>query len=175
MGQINFQANINCVGYSNIRGTNRTLYVNPFNVYESISLNTVHIPFRLSVTAQTLTLSLGLYSLSLGTLSLANSASATIRFTGAGNIQYVPITAISATQNITPGTWYWGFVVNSSGSSQFTIQGGASIAPGNAFPGGFTGGRYTVSTLGLPASIPITDFDVTGIDAHYVIPIIISA
>ena len=159
----------------------------PFNINDSISLKTVNLIWRGSNTntlnAQSARLSMGLYSLTGSTLSLANSLELTninIAAGGGGNsVQTaISISTASATQNITPGTWWWGIIMGSTTSNglrSFSLLGGFTAGPGNSFPGSFIGGAQTVSTSVLPASVATSDLDVTGLDAMFVPMIILSS
>ena len=77
--------------------------------------------------------------------------------------------ATSASQNITPGGWYFAKVVssatNNAGAANFALYGNSSINPANAIPGGFLMGRMTKSTGAMPAAIATSDLDITGSDA----------
>lgn len=117
------------------------------------------------------TFSIGLYSLNGSTLSLANSASGTRTQNSFG---YFTITATSATQNITPGTWWFGFLLSTTGSSGNSIYGQTGLPVGNAFPGGFMGGRMTESTGALPTAYSTSNLDTTGADSNQVPMIILS-
>jgi len=75
----------------------------------------------------------------------------------------------SATQNISPGAWYFGLNFFTGGiatdHSSISFFGNSSINPPNAIPGGFLMGRMTASTNAMPASIATSDLDITGSDA----------
>lgn len=165
--------------------SNNTLSVHAVNIPLSLSFNTPVVLFRaqtlvstdFTATAQVY---LGLYSLNGSTLSLANSASASSTYSSNGG-QFTSWMSLntSATQNITPGTWYFGIVGSISGSGGggigFPLWGNSSINPGNAIPGGFLMGRMTASTTAMPASIATSDLDITGSDAIKQLYIIITA
>lgn len=149
-----------------------TLSFVPLNIRDSVSLNTVNMWISFSSAAQTHTFNIGLYSLTGSTLSIANSISGTI---SASNNQrrYISFTATSATQNITPGTWWFGLLIRTSGNANISLDAANIINAQNAFPGAFTGGRMSVSTNAIPASIATSDLDITGSDATALRPIII--
>lgn len=153
-----------------------------------MSLHAVNIPLSLSfgkvaifvshtgTAGRTVSLNFGLYSLNGGSLSLANMASTTTGWTN-NQTEVVWISMnTSATQNISPGAWYFGFVPDSSqGNPNIPFLGNSSINPINAIPGGFLMGRLTASTAALPASIATSDLDITGNDATRQPYIIITA
>ena len=156
------------------RVSNGTLSFFAFNVFDSISLNTVNIAFSMSNAVNTQSVSLGLYSMNGSTLSLANSLSNT-RTAGAGSSVYLGFTNPSSAQNITPGTWYWGILISTAGNSALDLIGQSVINALNGFPGAFVGGRMTDSTAALPASYATASLDITGNDATMVPYLIISA
>jgi hypothetical protein len=114
---------------------------------------------------RTITFHMGLYSLNAGTLSLANSASGLYQQSGAVNNTSWVSMATSATQNITPGSWYIGFnVAGSSNNSAISLLMNTSINPGNAEPF-FIQGRVTASTNAMPTNVATSVLDITGGDA----------
>ena len=143
-----------------------TLFVRPMTLFDSLSWRTINLALEWDLGAGTVTLSMsiGLYSLTGSTLSLANSISGT---TSRSNdaIGYFSMNATSATQNITPGNWWLG-MLGSYGASSISMY-GQSRNPGNAFPGAFINGRMTASTNALPGSIATSDLDITGSDAMH--------
>lgn len=157
-------------GAANLAYSNGTLSIHAVNIPLSISYNNVVV--LLSQNSGSFTLQHGLYSLNASTLSLANSASRAITVTA--GLSWVSM-ATSATQNISPGAWYFGFNILSGGSSSISFFGNSSIAPGNAVPGGFLRGRVTGSTNAMPASIATSVLDITGADAMRQAFIIITA
>ena len=173
MGQVLFQSNIPSLSNNLNAIIDGSLSFFPLNIYDSISLKTVNIAINAGGTTKTVSFYLGLYSLSISTLSLANSLSAT--YTQAGADRFISLTDTSANQNITPGTWFWGILVNFSSSSNVSLYGGLSDSPGNAFPGGFIGGSMTESTAALPASYATSNLGVTGKAALFNPLIIISS
>lgn len=177
MPQLNFAMNSFVLPPHRISAmsTNAVVSFFAFNIYDSISINTVNIPVQNSaVQNNTLSISLGLYSISGSTLSLANSGSVSQNWALAVARQYVSFTNTSATQNITPGTWYFGLLASQSSNGAFIMHAN-TINPGNAFVGIFVGGVMTASTSALPATVATSDLDVTGNDAMLVPSIIISA
>jgi hypothetical protein len=87
-----------------------------------------------------------------------------------GQQQYwISFTNTSATQNITPGTWYFGIVLSfnpsSTGFDTHLLRGHRGFSAENAFPGSFIWGRMTATTGALPSSYATSDLDTTGMDA----------
>ena len=152
--------------------SNATLSVHAVNIPLSLSFNIPSIfVFAKQNNATTGTrsqsVSFGLYSLNVSTLSLANSASGSYTLTQSFGMTSWISMATSATQNITPGTWYFALNFNSSGvglDSNRVYQ-NSSINPANAKLGGFLLGRMTASTGAMPASIATSALDTTGSDA----------
>ena len=172
MAQLNFHVNFaGMMTNQSWEASNGTLSFVPFTPSDSISIGTLN--FYVSRSSGSKTLSIGLYSLTGSSLSLANSWSL-----NTSNTQgpYVSLTATSAGQNITPGNWWLGILYSSgTDQSRFAFYGQSTINPGNAFPGGFIGGRMTASTAALPASIATSDLDITGSDAMMIHIIILTA
>ena len=171
MPQLNFFQNINSPNFDIFTSVNHgSLSFFGFNLGDSISFNTLNLPVNINndgVNTASSTYRIGLYSLNGSTLSLANSISGSSTFTDINNpvALYISMTATSATQNITPGTWYFGILVSTGGHSDGYIFGHDLINPGNAFPAGFIAGRMTASTTAMPGSIATSDLDITGSDA----------
>lgn len=181
MPQIPFAQNCKLVP-ANVRVISaNTIYFVPFNIEDSISFNTLNVLLSVGGTnsQQSITFNFGLYSLTGSTLSITNSISVTDSvgsFLNQNPEKYLSFTATSATQNITPGTWYFGIRLSTSGgTSRISLYGGVINNPGNVFQGSFIGGRMTVSSSVLPASVATSDLDVTGLDAMFVPYILISA
>ena len=149
------------LGAANIAYSNATLSIHAVNIPLSISFNNI-IALLSESNAGSATLHFGLYSLNGSTLSLANSASAAITMTNALSWRSF---ATSATQNISPGAWYFALNIISGGASSLSFYANSSIAPGNAIPGGFLMGRMTATTTAMPASIATSNLDITGSDA----------
>ena len=150
-----------------------TLLFAPFNLYESISLKTLNIAISADGTAKTMTFKLGLYSLTNSSLSILNSFSGS--YTNSNQLRYLSFTDVSATSNLTPGTWFWGMLVSFSSTSNVSYHGGFTVNPANAFAGNFIGGRMTASTSELPSTYNTSDLDTTGSDGLFVPVIILSA
>ena len=96
---------------------NGTLFLNNVFFPGSISLNSLAFLLNAATagggaTSASYTMSLGLYSKSGATLSLANSASTS----NTGNAEHlIWVTAsLSATQDITPGNWYYAYIFSAS-------------------------------------------------------------
>jgi len=146
-----------------------TLSIHAINIPLSVSFNNVVAFMSFSSAALSNwsgSVQFGLYSLNGSTLSLANSAGIQL------NITSTPISWISmvtsATQNISPGGWYFGFNIFTNGVLPHTSAsffGNTSINPGNINPGFFRG-RLTASTNAMPASIATSNMDITGADAN---------
>ena len=174
MGQLSYAYNFGYEAPDFMGISNGSLSFFPFNCYESISLLSVNLAFTAINSAQTRTVSLGLYSLNGSSLSIANSLSVT--FTNASSRVAIVLTATSAAQNLTPGTWFWGFLASTAGDSRVSIYAAtANIAAGNAFPGAFIAGRMTASTNALPSSYATSNLDITGADALSIPQIILTA
>lgn len=175
MAQLNFQTNFFARNVLQSGISNGTLSFFAFNVFDSISFVALNLLVRASSAAdKTITMSAGLYSLTGNTLSIANSISGSMTLLEGARNQYISMTGASANQNITPGTWYFGILVSTSGNSAISFF-GQSINPANAFPGGFFQGRMSASTNALPGSYATSDLDVTGGDAMQVPMIILTA
>lgn len=148
-----------------------TLSIHAVNIPLSLSFNkVVYLLLRTAAVTASITRNVrfGLYSLNAGTLSLANSAGGeiTIETAAAAFTSWISLNT-SATQNITPGTWYFALMDASSGGVNWALQMffNSSINPGNAIPGGFLMGRMTATTGAMPASMATSDLDITGSDA----------
>lgn len=133
-----------------------TLAIWGFEVPGSLSFNNVQFIISQGNTNALATLSFGLYSLNDATLSLANSAS---RGNGlAANDMSWQTMATSATQDITPGNWWFAYIYSSSSSSNMSLLRNAPGAFSNgAYGGVFIGGNYSVTTNAFPASIATSD------------------
>lgn len=139
-----------------------TLSVHAVNVPLSISFGTVCVLISSSgTTARTQSVSFGLYSLNGSTLSLANSASGS--GTNASQLLWMSL-ATSATQNISPGAWYFALNMQTAGAAMQLGAWCLSANAGNAIPT-MLRGRMTASTNAMPGSIATSDLDITGSDA----------
>ena len=180
MGQLNFAKNFNLTPSAAFNATNYSVYYFPFQIYESISLD--YFNFMAQYVAggnlHTQTVSVGLYSLNVSTLTLVNSCSISRAF-GLGDtvIVYESASSFSSTQNITPGLWFLGFLGSRQAgvTAGYNLIGGSTVNPANAFPGAFIGGRRTNSTTALPTAESTSNLDITGSDAIFSPQIIISA
>lgn len=155
------------IGQANNAYSNGTLSIHAVNIPLSISFNKVVALMSFANNALSSfqgSVHFGLYSLNAGTLSLANSASNGITVVSA----YSWISMVtSATQNVSPGPWYFGVNLFTGGVLPHTSAsffGNSSAAALNAFPT-FVMGRMTVSTNAMPAAIATSDLDITGADA----------
>lgn len=159
--------------------SNGALSFVPFNIVDSISWINLNFLVRGAGpggSTRTVSISVGLYSLSGSTLSLANSISGTnTNNLSGGNLKFISLTATSATQNITPGTWWLGFLASTSGQTNLSLFVQSQINPANAFPGGFIQGRMTVTTNAPPATYATSDLDITGNVAFTYPELILSA
>ena len=153
--------------------SNGTLSVHAVNIPLSLSFNNVifYLNRSASLSAGSIRniFQMGLYSMNAGTLSLANSAGVTLSIASSDATtsfnSWISL-ATSATQNISPGAWYFAFNQQTQ-STNFGLSGliNTSFNPANAIPGGFFMGRMTVSTAAMPVSIETSKLDVTGSDA----------
>lgn len=174
MAQLNFAYNYNFnIINLGIPVNSLTLTFCPLVLFDSLSWLKANIPVVVGGTrtvTKTFSISIGLYSLTGSTLSIANSifGSQTFQYEG-GKGGYLSMTSTSATQNITPGTWYFGVNFFTGGiatdHSSASFYANSSIAPGNAIPGNFLMGRVTASTNAMPTSIATSNLDITGADA----------
>lgn len=121
----------------------------------SISFNNIAIIKSIDNSVHTFSALFGLYSLNGSTLSLANSASNSHTATGRNWMSLVT----SATQDISPGNWYFGLIMQTSSNAARIFKGYEGQAyPGiAAYAGIFVRGIYSVSTNALPSSINTTD------------------
>ncbi len=149
-------------GATFVARSNGTLSVHAVNVFLSLSFNYPLVLVSRPNSGGQQTVQFGLYSLNGSTLSLANSASNSISFSN--DSSWISMVT-SATQNISPGPWYFALNLLSSQTSNLSMYANTSINAGNAVPGGFLMGRMTASTNGMPASIATSDLDITGSDA----------
>lgn len=146
-----------------------------YNIYESISWQTINFIISQQTGAnRTWTYSFGLYTLTGSTLSLINSVSGTHNATGS-NVQWVSMTATSATSNLTPGTWFFGILVSTHGITSISMYGRGMGNISNAFPGGFHMGAMTASTTALPSAVCTSDLNTTGSVAMAMPSIMLSA
>lgn len=157
-------------GAANVAYSNGTLSIHAVNIPLSISFNYPIVIMSVSsaaLSALSGTLQFGLYSLNGSTLSLANSASNTVEHTDSAFSWYSMVT--SATQNISPGNWYFGLnfftggIATDHSSASFHMN--SSVNPGNANIG-MVQGRMSASTTAMPSSIATSDLDITGSDAN---------
>ena len=171
MAQLSFIYNVLIPNTERLTFSNGTISYVPFNIYDSISFLSLNFAFtNFNSTAKTITLSVGLYSLSGSTLSIANSISGSMSFATNEVLgdKYVGLTATSVAQNITPGTWWLGILGSTSSNGSLSFLAGQNFNPANSFPGNFIGGRMTDSTNALPGSYNITNLDTTSVDAMQV-------
>ena len=160
MAQLNFAMNFHYTPGDNITINNGSLSFVPFLINDSISFNIINFVHRRTSNAAdvlSFTLSFGLYSLNGSTLSLANSASRSTAPT-ANQFSWVTLET-SATQDITPGSWYFGIITSSSGNSRFSLLMASNPEAGITGPygGPFLRGINKTTTSALPASIATSD------------------
>lgn len=161
---------------------NNTLSVGAVNIPLSISFDTLAAVISIGANNATRSVSgtilFGLYSLNGSTLSLANSASVSRSFAGAATSTLWVTFGTSATQNISPGAWYFAQAVS-------TVTGGNT---GGGFgiwrnaapnilnnPPGFVIGTFSATTDAMPASMATSDFASAGAVGHRQPYMIISA
>ena len=174
MTQLNFQQNFNALRGVTFAPTVGSLSFIPFKIEDYISFNSMQMVAVGAADVRIMSVSAGLYSLNAGTLSLANSASGYTSLPGNGAALYFSF-ATSATQNISPGDWWFGIVVTSV-VAVFSFLGQKTfMSAGNAFPGAFIGGAMTESTNNIPSSYATSNLNTTGLTALSIPYIIISA
>lgn len=156
-------------GSVNAAYSNGTLSVHAVNIPLSLSFNYPNV--LLSHNSGSFTVQFGLYSKNANTLSLANSAS--VALTAGAAYSWFSM-ATSATQNITPGAWYFALNILSAGSSSLSFLANSSLNPANAQPF-LIAGRMTASTNAIPSSIATSALDISGSDASRQPYIIITA
>ena len=163
------------LGYSN-----GTLSVHAVNIPLSVSFNNVVAFMSISsaaLSALSGTLQFGLFSLNGSTLSLANSASNTVQHNAESALSWYSMVT-SATQNVSPGPWYFGVnfftggIATDHSSASFFCN--TSLNAVNA-PPILVLGRMTDSTNAMPNSIATSNLDITGFDATRQPYIIITA
>lgn len=127
---------------------------------DSISWNTVAIVYSKPSGNTTVSVSVGLYSLTGSTLTLVNQATETVGT--AGGTSWLSLVT-SATSNLTAGEWYLGYhhVANVAGAAGLAFlgngQNGVAVNDG-AYAGSFLrGGKAGAGTTALPASIVLAD------------------
>lgn len=131
----------------------------------SISFNNVAMQYSCAgTTARTMSASFGLYTLNGATLSLMNSATATTQ--GTDGKQHWLTMVTSATQDITPGEYWFGFLFASAGTatSQNLTYGNAAGIGGGKIGGPFVRGYMSVSTTQFPVSVATSDMSQVGGD-----------
>lgn len=163
MAQLKFSQNYMVTPPDNINLSVGTMLFAPFNLPDSISLKTVNLGIgQTSNTTWNIEIDVGLYSLTNSSLSLVNSFSISMSSNASNNL-HISATTFSATSNLTPGTWFFGFLLtNTSTVSLVQPFGGSSQPAGNAFPGSFIGGQMTESTNALPANYLTSNLSITG-------------
>lgn len=127
----------------------------------SLSFNNVAIVMTGSgAVSEDASLYFGLYSLNGASLSLANSASAATGLTLNQTMRSWITFATSATQDITPGNWYFAFMSSTSLGGGFTYYANSATSIGGATYGGpFLWGRASATQSDMPASIATSDLD----------------
>lgn len=142
---------------------NNSLQIQVVNIPGSLSFNNIAVLLSASgTTAKTASISFGLYSLNGATLSLANSASGSTKPV-TDQLSWISL-ATSATQDITPGNWYFAMMSATSSNSRMTLvcnQVGAFISDGGN-GGPFFLGWATASQSDMPASIATSDLAKAG-------------
>lgn len=163
--------------------SNQSLMINGVYVPGSIAFKTPWIFFRNTVGGTaTHTASLGLYTLTGSTLTLMNSASATLALSG-NTFSWVSLIT-SAASTITPGNYYFAELLSISAGNPMVMAGAGAITATNTmsmggYGGPFVRGCLSVSTSALPASIATSDCikeGSSGVRSSTVIPyVLISA
>ena len=141
--------------------SNGILSIHAVNIPLSLSFNYPVVLVSRPDSGGTQTIQFGLFSLNGSTFSLANSASQSIGFSNAAS--WITLVT-SATQNISPGAWYFAINAFSSGTSNLSFYINSSVSPENAQPV-FIMGRMTETTNAMPGSIATSGLDITGSDA----------
>lgn len=137
-----------------------SLHILGMEIPGSISFNTIAVIMSGSGAAsENLSIYFGLYSLNASTvLSLANSASQATGLT-LNQTAFSWITlATSATQDITPGNWYFAIMSSTSLGANFSFVNNFGKADITASAhSGFARGIMSVSTNAMPSSIATSD------------------
>ncbi len=153
--------NLHNQGVAGLSG-NQTLHAHVVDIPGSLSFNNVAFIVSQNHTSASLSVSFGLYSLSGGTLSLANSASGTTNLSS--NRAYWMTLATSAAQDITPGNWFFAAMSSTGGQADMSFI--IAAQPGNLHRGGIGGpfvrGVLSVSQTAMPVSIATSDFSKEG-------------
>ena len=127
----------------------------------SISFNNIGVILSGSgAVSENLSISFGLYSLTGNTFSLANSASVGTGLTLNQTMFSWLTLATSATQDITPGEWWFAFMSSTTLGGGFSIFDNQQISGGADLDDGAYGGpffRGFVNTSALPSSIATND------------------
>lgn len=135
-----------------------TLQLHCVEIPGSISFNNVNMIISGSgAVSENLTVSLGLYSLNGSTLSLANSASMATALTLNQTMFSWLTFATSATQDITPGNWFFGIVSATSLGAGFSFVNGNAAGAGLIYGGPFFRGWMSETTSAMPGSIATSD------------------
>ena len=147
-----------------VGGKHNILQIHHVYIPGSLSFNNVIMGDRIAAGTISYFISFGLYSLNGSTLSLANSAVNSI--TRSAVNQSLLTFATSATQDITPGDWFFGIIRSFSATNEGNIRfyENSTIASMNAgaMGGPFMRGFLSVSTDALPASIATSDMSKEG-------------
>ena len=152
---------LNRAAVGNLLGVG-SLHIQGVEIPGSISFNNLAMIMSASgTTAKTFSVSFGLYSLTGSTLSLANSASFSSN-PGANALSWITFVT-SATQDITPGNWYFGVILSTAGQSNLSlVNNDVAAFSGGGYGGGFVRGYLSVSTNALPVSIATSDMSKEG-------------
>lgn len=136
-------------------GNSGSVHFHGFYIPGSISLNNIACALSGSGGNKTITVRWALYSQNANTFSLANSASQTF---SASTSFYSWITMVtSATQDITPGIWYFAFGTNTGGSAAFSMIMHDWATVQNNPAGVFVRGRFSTGATGFAASFATSD------------------
>lgn len=137
-----------------------SLWLQGLYIPGSISFNQVAVIASMpGVESKSITVSFGLYSLNGSSLSLANSASLSSSMTN-GFLRWLTFQT-SATQDITPGNWYFGMMSSTAGTGSFSLlvnnATNIGIVSNVIYNGNFVRGAFSATTTAFPASIATSD------------------
>ncbi len=139
------------------------LSIQAIQLFGSLSLSKIYMGISGgNTTAKSITVSLGLYTLNGGTLTLVNSASRSSAVTS--GVSWMTLIT-SASSAMVPGLYYLGVVTTSAGNSSYGLL--AQAGQGTGFSGGGNAGpvvrgSFTTTTNGIPLSIATTDINKEG-------------
>ena len=153
-----------------------TLSIHGVHIPGNITVNTVALGmFFSSAASKTATMSFGVYSLNGATLSLENSGS--LSSSHSNTFFSVLTLAMSKTDALSAGNWYFGCLISTSGTGGVQPDSGIQLAgnSGPTIPGTLAYGLLSVSTGALPATIAESDIQDSPTISYAFPNIIISA